>query len=109
LQPYQGDNAMKKLIALALLSTLAFAPAAQAQSAFVMVIGERTYEQKRPDRTPLTDEQRVEIAAERACEKPFIRDLKGQRLYAECLTEARAQAVALLAANDTPATQISLR
>tara|TARA_A100001391_G_scaffold99255_2_gene65878 strand:+ start:10883 stop:11185 length:303 start_codon:yes stop_codon:yes gene_type:complete len=100
---------MKKLITLAILSTLAFAPAAQAQSAFVMVIGERTYEQNRPARAPLTDEQRIEIAAEQACKKPFIRDLKGQRLYAECLTEARAQAVALLAENEAPATQLSLR
>ncbi|MEN7537970.1 UrcA family protein [Aurantiacibacter flavus] len=100
---------MKKLTTLALLSTLALAPAAQAQSAFVMVIGERSYEQSRPDRAPLTDEQRIEIAAEQACEKPFIRDLKGQRLYAECLTEARAQAVAQLAANTTEGTQLSLR
>lgn len=100
---------MKKLTTLALVSTLAFSSAAQAQSAFVMVIGERTYEQSRPDRAPLTDEQRIEVAAEQACEKPFIRDLKGQRLYSECLTEARAQAVAQLAANETERTQLSLR
>ena len=100
---------MKKLIALALVSTFAFSSAAQAQSAFVMVVGERTYEQNRPDRAPLTDEQRIQVAAEQACEKPFIRDLKGQRLYAECLTEARAQAVAQLAANETTGTQLSLR
>ncbi|RIV89730.1 UrcA family protein [Aurantiacibacter xanthus] len=100
---------MKKLTTLALLSTLAFSSAAQAQSAFVMVIGKRTYEQSRPAPAPLTDERRIEIAAERACEKPFIRDLKGQQLYGECLTEARAQAVAQLAAHQSRLAQLSLR
>ncbi|WP_137680744.1 UrcA family protein [Aurantiacibacter suaedae] len=100
---------MKKLTTLAVLATLAVSSTAQAQSAFVMVVGERTYELDRPDHAPLSDERRIEIAAEQACEKPFIRDLKGQRLYAECLSEARAQAVAQLAANEVRGTQLSLR
>ena len=100
---------MKKLTTIAIVSTLAFSSAAQAQSAFVMIVGERTYEQSRPDRAPLTDEQRIELAAQQACEKPFIRDLKAHRLFAECLSEARAEAVALLAATEAPATQLSLR
>ena len=100
---------MKNLTALALLSTLAFAPAAQAQSAFVMVIGERSYDLDRPAPAALTDARRIEIAAEQACEKPFIRNIKGQQLYAECLADARAQASAQLAARTSAAPQLSLR
>ena len=55
------------------------------------------------DRAPraasqLTLEQQVEIAVEAACEKPFIRNLRGRELHAQCLAEARAEVEALLAA-----------
>ena len=66
-----------------------------------------------PERAPraavqLTLEEQAEIAVEAACEKPFIRNLRGRELYAECLAEARAEVEALLAARQT-APELALR
>ena len=88
---------MKKLAAITLLSSLAFATAAQAQSAFVMVIPTSSIQRPQTAPAQLTTAERIEIAAKDACEKPFIRDLKGQTLYARCLEEARAEAAAQVA------------
>lgn len=88
---------MKKIATLALAATAALSQPVLAQSSFVMIIGEWPEQRAEVASTVLTDEQRVEIAAEAACDKPFIRDLKGQALYAECMTEARAEAAAQIA------------
>lgn len=95
-----------KTIALATLALLAAAPAA-AQTA-PMIIYKGT-----PDRITVTstpDEARlVEIAAEDACAKPFLRDLKGRMLYAECLAEARAEAWAILAERTVAQPELAMR
>lgn len=54
-------------------------------------------------------QERIEIAAEDACAKPFLRDLKGQELYAECLTEARAQVEAIFAERALAGAELAAR
>ena len=56
----------------------------------------------------LTTEQRIELAAEAACEKPFIRNLRGQQLYDACLVEVRAEVEAALAAREA-GTELAVR
>lgn len=86
---------MTKFTLLAAFAALTAAQPVLAQSS-VLIIGSFPAERAAKERTPLTTEQRIEITAERICEKPFLRDLKGQVMYRECLTEAREQVRAVL-------------
>lgn len=83
------------------LAASAIAQPALAQSAFPMVIGSFEQPRKGEPRKPLTSEERVEIAIDNACPEPAVRDLKGRQLHRECVTEARQQALAQLAARGT--------
>ena len=100
---------MKKIATLAVAATAALSQPVMAQSSFVMIIGEFPAKRAEVTSTVLTEAQVVEIAAEAACDKPFIRDLKGQALYAKCLTEARTQAAAQLAEERTTAPLLAAR
>jgi len=86
---------MKKLILIALTS-VAFSPVVASAQTFPLIIGSFPEDEIVVSATPTFEEQ-LELAVKKACEKPFIRNLKGQLLYAECLAEARAQAAAILA------------
>jgi len=83
-----------KTIFLAAMATLVAIPAAAATAPVVIY-------QSMPDRVTQSAEantaERIEIAAQAACEAPFLRDLKGQQLHAERPAEARAAAKAALA------------
>lgn len=46
--------------------------------------------------------KRVEQAAKNACERPFIRDLKGMAAYDECLATAMMSAQAQVAKSNLP-------
>ena len=46
--------------------------------------------------------QRVEQAAKVACERPFIRDLKGMVAYEDCIAAAMTDAQGQIAAQDLP-------
>ncbi len=89
-----------KTIFLAAMATLVAIPAAAATAPVVIY-------QSMPDRVTQSAEantaERIEIAAQAACEAPFLRDLKGQQLHAECLAEARAAAKAALAQTELAA------
>jgi hypothetical protein len=54
-----------------------------------------TFEQAAATRT-VTVAALVNDAAKQACERPFIRDVKGQALYRDCLASARAEALKLV-------------
>lgn len=58
---------------------------------------------------PLSLAQRIEVAAEGACERPSVRNLKGWELYAECLTEVRTEIETQLAENDQAVIELALR
>ncbi|WAT16929.1 hypothetical protein OZN62_08240 [Aurantiacibacter sp. MUD11] len=88
---------MKKLTIAALAATVLAAAPAQAQSAFVMIIGEAPAPAADRADAPVSREAMIESAVERACPQPFIRDLKARSLLAECKAEARAEAEALVA------------
>ncbi len=99
---------MKKLVFVALIS-VAFSPVVVSAQSFPLIVGQLPREEITITASP-TFEQQLEIAVEKACEKPFLRNLKGQRLHAQCLAEARAQADAILAAHTAAqATELALR
>lgn len=82
-------------LAIATAATLAAVPA-NAQSAFVMIVGEAPRAAAAEADTAPTRETLVESAVARACPSQFIRDLKRRNLQAECEAEARAEAEAIL-------------
>ena len=95
---------MKTIVtAIAAAASLAASPAA-AQS-FVMIIGDLPTTEVRKTAEPNL-EQKIETAIERACVKPFIRDLSGWKMYEACRADARAEIDAQLAglAPDAPVT-----
>ncbi len=86
---------MKTLLTSAACITMLAAVPAAAQTMPLIIVtstGDRVTPQSN-----LSFDDRITIAVEAACEKPFIRDLKGQELYQACLTEARAEVQANLA------------
>ena len=94
-----------KTILSATALMFALAAPATAQNVLVLEFG--------PDRAPrpaaeLTAEQRIEIAVEASCEKPFIRNLRGQQLYDACLAEVRTEVEAALAAKSA-GTELAVR
>ena len=100
---------MKTILSAAALAAAALATPAMASTAIILEVG---YDRAPREQAALTLEQRAELAAEAACEKPFIRNLRGQQLYAECLAEARAEVAAILAARqatDLSGTELAVR
>ncbi|WP_305097854.1 hypothetical protein [Croceibacterium aestuarii] len=91
---------MKLLIAALATSVLGAVPAS-AQST-VLVIGERPAPRPSERHTPTLD-QKIEVALDRACEKPFLRDLKGWQLYKDCRSEVRGEIDRKLAGAAEPA------
>ena len=85
--------------ALALAAALS-APAAAASSVLIIPM---SFERAPRAETVLTAEAIVTQAAERACARPFLRNLRAQELYRLCMEEARAEAEAKLAARSVPA------
>jgi hypothetical protein len=79
-------------------TALVLAVPASAQSSFVMIIGEMPTGRVAVASAPADQATLIEAAAERACYRPRLNNLKGQLLYRECLTEVRAEAQAQLAA-----------
>ena len=99
---------MKKFLTAALAASVLWAVPASAQS-YVLVIGDRPAAQKPEPRSVSLDEQ-IDSALDHACEKPFIRDLKGWQLYKECRTEVRGEIQDKLAkAGEPAAVTIALR
>lgn len=82
----------------AFCAALMLAAPAYAQSSFVMIIGNAPTARVPAANAPLDQAALIELAAERACERPRLSNLKGQLLYRECLVEVRAEAQAQLAA-----------
>lgn len=95
-----------KTIIFAAAAMLAAVPAAAQTMPVVIKTGSADRVVSSAD---LSMQDRVEIAAAQACEKPFLRDLKAQELYASCLNEARAQANAILAERLGSPTELALR
>ena len=95
---------MKTILSAAALMFALAAPAT-AQTVLVLQWGSAPAARTQVD---LTTEQRIELAAEAACEKPFIRNLRGQQLYDACLAEVRAEVEAALAARDA-GTELAVR
>jgi len=89
----------------AFCAALTLAAPASAQSSFVMVIGEMPTARAPAVSVPLDEATLIEAAAERACERPRLNNLKGQLLYRDCLVEVRAEAQAQLAAGAQFATR----
>ena len=85
---------MKIRLLGAVCTALLLAVPASAQSSFLMVIGDFPAPRAAAASAATDPATLVEVAAERACARPYLRDLKAQVMYRECLTEARAQAVA---------------
>lgn len=85
---------MKTILSAVALAATVFATPAIASTVMILEVG---YDRAPRDQAELTPERRAELAAEAACEKPFIRNLGAQQLYAECLAEARAEVAAILA------------
>lgn len=85
----------------ALAATMLAAAPAQAQSAFVMIIGKAPSPAEQSVSAPVSREAVIEDAVERACPQPFIRDLKARALRADCVETARAEAEAILAERET--------
>lgn len=80
---------MRKIVTAALAAVIAWSAPASAQT-MLLVIGERPTAPS-SDSSVVTLEQKIETALDHACEKPFIRDLKGWALYKECRTEVRGE------------------
>ena len=89
---------MKIRFLAAACTALLLAAPANAQSSFVMIIGEMPTARVAVASAPVDQASLVEAAAERACYRPRLNNLKGQVMYRECLEEVRADAQAQLAA-----------
>jgi hypothetical protein len=87
---------MNKIALLAAFAALAAGQPAFAQS-FVLIIGNFSAERAAKERTPMTDAERIELVAERACGKPHLLDLKGQAMFRDCVAETRAKMAAVVA------------
>ena len=99
---------MKKFLISAL--TIAMLGAVPAFGQTMPLIIEMGHADRVTATAPATLEEQVEIAAENACERPFLRDLKAQQLYADCLSEARSQAELILTARQAAtAPELALR
>lgn len=83
-------------------SALLLAVPANAQSAFVMIVGEAPRAAVSEVDSAPSRESLIENAVSRACPAPFIRDLKRRALQAECETAARTAAEAVLAEREVP-------
>jgi hypothetical protein len=100
---------MKTILSTAALIAAALATPAAASTAIILEVG---YDRAPREQVELTLEQRAELAVEAACEKPFIRNLRGQQLYAECVADARAEVAAILAereASELGGTELAVR
>lgn len=86
---------MKTVLFAAALTAALSAPAAAASTVLVIPM---SYERAPRAEAVLTADAIVSAAAERACARPFLRDLTARELYRACLAEARAEAEAKLAA-----------
>ena len=89
---------MKIRFLAAACTALVLAVPASAQSSFVMIIGEIPTARVPVASAPADQASLIEAAAERACYRPRLNNLKGQLLYRECLVEVRADAQAQIAA-----------
>ncbi|MXO59778.1 hypothetical protein GRI89_09525 [Altererythrobacter salegens] len=99
---------MKTILTAALAASVLCAAPASAQT-MLLVIGERPVPQQEVDHHATLDEK-IELALDQACEKPFVRDLKGWQLYKDCRTEVRSEIDEQLAKAGTPdAVTIALR
>ncbi|TIX48896.1 hypothetical protein [Alteraurantiacibacter aquimixticola] len=92
----------------AIFTTLALLAAAPAAAQTMPLIIENGDGGRITITAPMTEERMIQLAAENACEKPFIRDLKGWSLYAVCITDARAEAEAILAARKAAGMELAL-
>ena len=90
---------MKTKTALLVTFAIALAAPAAAQTS-VLMIGKNTSAPVERGADAPSLSERVENAARKACEKPFIRDLKGREAYRDCLTEVRAEVLKQLALRD---------
>ncbi|MCL6250138.1 hypothetical protein M3P36_03630 [Altererythrobacter sp. KTW20L] len=100
---------MKTILSAAALAAAVLATPAAASTVLVINFA---HDRAPREQVELTLEQRAELAAEAACAKPFIRNLGAQRLYAECLVEARAEVAAILAerqADERTGTELAAR
>ena len=89
---------MKIRFLAAACTALLLAAPANAQSSFVMIIGELPTARVAVASAPVDQASLIEAAAERACDRPRLNNLKGQIIYRACLVEVRAEAQAQLAA-----------
>ena len=95
---------MKTILAVAAIALFAVPAVAQTMPIIIQTgQPDRVF-----DRAPLSLEDRVAIAAEAACERPFIRNVPARILYFDCLAEARAQVEAQLA-DRLPTNELALR
>lgn len=88
------------LAAPALVLAAGMSVPAAAQTVMIIKVG---YDRAPRAETALTADALVADAAERACVRPFLRNLRAQELYRLCLEEARAEAEAKLVARGIPA------
>lgn len=81
-----------------ILTAFALALSVPAAAETVVVNGQRVEAKLIELPRSLTEAEIVERVADKTCEKPFIRNLVGWKLYAECMSEVRAEATEQLAA-----------
>ena len=96
---------MKTILASAALLAAIAAPAS-AQTVLVISMARDSGERAS---APASLADRIEIAATRACGKPFIRDLAAQERHARCVAETRAEIEAELAGRAAAGQAIALR
>ncbi|GAA0267520.1 hypothetical protein GCM10009127_04030 [Alteraurantiacibacter aestuarii] len=94
---------MKTIIMSAAALAAALLGAAPAAAQTVQIIVTSNPAHRASQEAPASLDRLAEIAVENACEKPFIRNLKGWELYAACIADARQQVEAQLAQRNTAA------
>ena len=97
---------MKTIFAATAIASLAIAAPASAET--LMVIGTFPAASAAAPQAPVSLDQRIADAVDKACERPFVRDLKGQQLYKACRIEVRSEIESKLARSEGPVS-IALR
>lgn len=81
-----------------ILTAVALALSAPAAAETVVVNGQRVDAKRIELPRSLTDAEILDLVADKVCEKPYVRNLVGWKLHAQCVAEVRAEATQQLAA-----------
>lgn len=100
---------MKKIALFAAAAAALVSQPVFAQATSVMLIGQFPGQRTTRVVAPLPIEQRIDLFAERVCQKPDLRDLKGRVMFEGCVADVREQVRAQVAGKPAAGLRLAAR